>query len=209
MPIIPPELSACPAWASPSGFQASSMLPQGQRAPLEALRRRTHPCARRVPGGPGHSGPLLQADLAAGLGGLGAPSPFLLQTGQSLLSQPIGLQAPHSRWPRLAGKQAGGVGQGGGQQAAGGCCVTVSWAACPAVTQPSPTAGTARWGTVRAGPPPSSAPIPGSLDVTAPHGRHLTLNGAREAWPRRKSPECGPEGTSLRADGGKPPNVSA
>lgn len=34
--IIPPELSACPTWASPSGFQASSRLLQGQRAPLEA-----------------------------------------------------------------------------------------------------------------------------------------------------------------------------
>lgn len=110
LPIIPPELSACPTWASPSGFQASSTLLRGQRAPLEALGPGTHPCPRRVPSGLGRSGPLIQADLAAGFGGL-ACSP-LPRLASPCCCSPLGLQAPHSRWPSLAGKQArwGGAG---------------------------------------------------------------------------------------------------
>ena len=48
-PITPPELSAGPTWASPPGFQASSMLPQGQRATQEARDPRTHCGPRWVP----------------------------------------------------------------------------------------------------------------------------------------------------------------
>lgn len=70
---------------------------------------------------------------------------------------------------------------------------------CPAVTQPSPTAGTARC-TVRLGSRPPGHHRPprhrylAAFDMTAPHDRHLTLNGAGEAWPwsplgRRKSSE--------------------
>lgn len=163
LPIIPPELSACPTWASPSGFQASSTLLQGQRAPLEALGTGTHPCPGRVPGGLGHFGPLLQADSASGFGGLGAPCPHSPAWPAPAAVAHWGSRLPTPAGPAWQANRPGGVEQGGGQGAAGGCYVTVSWAACPAVTQPSPTAGTARCGTARAGLPPSEAPIPGSL----------------------------------------------
>ena len=116
LPIIPPELSACPTWASPSGFQASSMLLPGQRAPREALHPGTSPHPRRVSGGLGHSGPLLQADLTAGLGGGVLLALFSSGLASPCYCGPLGLQAPCSRWPSLAGKQArwGGAGRRSG-----------------------------------------------------------------------------------------------
>lgn len=171
LPIIPPELSAGPTWASPSRFQASFTLLQGQRAPLEALSPRTHPCPRRGPGGLGHSGPLFQADLVSGLGGLAGPSPFSPGWARPCCCSPSGLQAPTPSGPAWQANRPGRVEQGGGQGAAGGCGVTVSWAACPAVTQASPTAGTARCGPERAGSrPPRSTdtwqPFDGPLPTT-------------------------------------------
>lgn len=90
----------------------------------------------------------------------------------------LGLQAPHSRWPSLAGRQVGGAEQGGGQGAAGGCGLTVSWAACLPVTQASPAAGTAphrsklssRWRLEGLGSPPGSDT---SDSKQTPHTRGL------------------------------------
>lgn len=128
-PIIPPELSA----AQPGP------VPLDSRPHPRSCRDKGHhwrPWAQGLIPAPEESlvawatpgRPLLQADLPAGLGGLGVPCAPSLSANPCCCS-PFRLQAPHSRWPSLAGKQArpGGA----GRRSAGGCCVTVSWAACP------------------------------------------------------------------------------
>lgn len=191
LPIIPPELSAGSTWASPPGFQASSTLPQGQRAPWEARGPGTHRSPRRVlvvRATQELSSRQIQP-LVVGNGVVLTPPSFRpVCPGHCGC---LGLQAPHSCGPSLAGRQVGGAEQGGGQGATGGCGLTVSWAACLPVTQASPAAGTAphrsklssRWRLEGLGSPRVVTPATAS--------RHLT-HGGLDPVPTReagRSPE--------------------
>lgn len=140
LPIIPPELSACPTWASPSGFQASSTLLRGQRAPLEALGPGTHPCPQKGPWWPGPLWASPPGRFSCWLWGIGCSLPPLPRLVSPCCCSPLGLQAPHSRWPSLAGKQARWGGAGSSRWMLRNSLL----GSLPAVTQPSPTAGTAR-----------------------------------------------------------------
>lgn len=130
-----------------------------------------------VPGGLGRSRPLLR-DLAAGLGGVGGPSPAShphpSRPAPAVVAQGSRLSTPS--WSQLCRKQARWVEQGGGQGAAGGCSLTVS-AACPGLCNPPPrqdrSLGHVGLGSLSSGSTDTWQP----LDAATPHGRHLTPNG--------------------------------
>ena len=114
LPIIPPELSAGPTWASPPGFQASSTLPQGQRAPWEARGPGTHRGPRRVPvvrATQGLSSRQIQP-LVVGNGERGGPNPSLPRAGLSPTLRLFGAPGSPLLWAE-PGRQTGGWGGAG------------------------------------------------------------------------------------------------